>query len=121
AHEQTYSREQRALVLEKFLAEKAVNSEHTAARYRRDLTVFFDWVDEHGYDVALMMPWQMSEYAKDLKDGRLGDLKAATRAGRINAVSAFYRFLQRQDPTGRRINPAEHTPRPKVLAKSKTR
>lgn len=107
--------------LEKFLREKGARSVHTAARYRRDLTVFFEWVDGKGYDVATLLPWQMGEYAADLKDGALGELKASTRAGRINAVSAFYRFLQQQARDVVPQNPAAATPRPEVSRRSKTR
>lgn len=115
------SHEQRAEILEKFLREKGIRSAHTAARYRRDLAVFFGWVDAGGRDAFALMPWEMSEYAADLKDGKLGELKSSTRAGRINAVSAFYRFVQQQDRNGTFRNPAEHTPRPEVKRKSKTR
>jgi site-specific recombinase XerD len=122
ARQSTLTREQRAEILEEFIGEKGIRSEHTAARYRRDLTVFFAWADSMGHDVFAMLPWQMSRYAKDMKDGKLGELKASTRAGRINAVSAFYRFLQQQhDHMGTMRNPAEHTPRPEVKRKSKTR
>ncbi|MEU7817039.1 tyrosine-type recombinase/integrase [Pseudonocardia sp. NPDC049154] len=107
--------------LEKFLREKGARSRHTPARYRRDLSVFFEWVDRKGYDVATLMPWQMGEYAADLKDGHLGELKASTRAGRINAVSSFYRFLQQQAREVIPQNPAERTPRPEVGKRSVTR
>lgn len=107
--------------LEKFLREKGARSLHTAGRYRRDLTVFFEWVDSKGYAVETLLPWQMSEYAADLRDGALGELKASTRAGRINAVSAFYRFLQQQARDVIPQNPAAATPRPEVSRRSKTR
>lgn len=112
----------RSEVLEKFLREKGARSAHTAGRYRRDLTVFFEWVDGKGYDVASLLPWQMGEYAADLKDGLVGgELKASTRAGRINAVSSFYRFLQQQARGVIPQNPAAATPRPEVGKRSKTR
>jgi len=106
---------------ERFLREKGARSQHTADRYRRDLTVFFGWVDSRGYDVATLLPWQMGEYAADLRDGALGELRASTRAGRINAVSAFYRFLQQQARDVIPQNPAAATPRPEVSRRSKTR
>jgi site-specific recombinase XerD len=115
------TREERDDILGKFLREKGARSAHTAIRYRRDVECFFGWADARGYDVFAMLPWQVGEYAADLKDKKLGDLKASTRAGRINAVSAFYRYLQQQDRTGALRNPAEHAPRPEVSRKSKTR
>lgn len=107
--------------LEKFLREKGARSLHTAGRYRRDLTVFFGWVDARGYDVGNLLPWQMGEYAADLRDGALGELRASTRAGRINAVSSFYRWLQQQARDVIPQNPAAATPRPEVSKRSKTR
>jgi len=107
--------------LEKFLREKGARSLHTAGRYRRDLTVFFEWVDARGYAVENLLPWQMGEYAADLRDGVMGELKASTRAGRINAVSAFYRFLQQQARDVIPQNPAAATPRPEVSRRSRTR
>ena len=114
------SPEARADAVEKWLREKGARSAHTAARYRRDITVFFEWADSKGYDVGAMLPWQISEYAADLKDGWNGELKASTRAGRINAVSSFYRFLAQQ-ARGFLPNPAQHAPRPQVSQRSHTR
>lgn len=115
------TREQRGEILRLFLIEKGVRSEHTAARYRRDLTCFFDWADAGALDVFALLPLQLSQYAADLKAGVMGELRASTRAGRVNAVSAFYRFVQQQDPHGTARNPAQHTPRPEVSRKSRTR
>lgn len=114
------SPDDRADALEKFLREKGARSEHTAARYRRDIECFFDWADAKRYDVAAMLPWQISEYAADLKDGWAGELRASTRAGRVNAVSSWYRFLAQQSRTFL-PNPAQYAPRPMVSQRSKTR
>ena len=113
------SPEQRAAILGKFLQEKGARSAHTAARYRRDLTAFFEWVDGKGFDVFDLRPWQMSEWAAEMKAADV--LKASTRAGRINAVSSFYRFCQAQARDVVPQNPAEHTPRPEVSRRSRTR
>lgn len=115
------TREQRDEIIGKFLREKGTRSTHTAARYRRDLACFTDWADSRGYDVFALLPWHLGEYAADLKDGTAGELKASTRAGRINAVSAFYRYLQQQ--SGERVlpNPAAHVARPAVSTRSHTR
>lgn len=110
----------RDAAVEKWLREKGARSKHTAARYRRDITVFFGWCDAKGYDVGALLPWQVSEYAADLADGWAGELRASTRAGRINAVSSFYRFLAQQSPTFL-PNPAQHAPRPQVSQRSHTR
>lgn len=115
------TQEQRAGVAEKWLRAKGTRSEHTAARYRRDITVFFRWADEHRYDVFALLPWHLSDYAADLKDGWAGDLKASTRAGRINAVSSFFRFVQQNVGNAYLPNPAQHAPRPEVDRESVTR
>lgn len=115
------TREQRDEIAEKWLREKGVRSRHTAGRYRRDITVFFRWADERGLDVFALLPWHIGDYAADLKDGWAGELKASTRAGRINAVSSFYRFVQRNVGGGYLPNPAEHAPRPEVSRRSRTR
>ncbi|MGD9530402.1 MAG: tyrosine-type recombinase/integrase, partial [Pseudonocardia sp.] len=98
-----------------------MRSPHTATRYRRDLACFVQWVDERGLDTFALLPWQLAEYAAALRDGWAGELKASTRAGRINAVSSFYRFVQRNAEGYGVRNPAEHTPRPEVSRRSKTR
>lgn len=110
----------RAEAAEKWLREKGARSAHTAARYRRDISVFFEWADAKGYDVGALLPWHIGEYAADLKDGWNGELRASTRAGRINAVSSFYRFVAQQT-RGFAHNPAQHAPRPKVSQRSQTR
>lgn len=115
------TREQRDEIAERWLREKGARSQHTAARYRRDITTFFRWADEHGHDVFAMLPWHLGQYAADLKDGWAGELKASTRAGRINAVSAFYRFVQQNVENAYIRNPAEHVRRPEVDRESKTR
>lgn len=114
------TREQRDEIAAKWIREKGIRSEHTAARYARDIAVFFRWADERNLDVFALLPWQVAEYAADLKDGWNGDLKASTRAGRINAVSSFYRFVQ-QNAGVSVSNPAQATPRPEVSRRSKTR
>lgn len=111
----------RDMAIRKFVEEKSIRSAHTGQRYRRDLDSFTGWLDSRGYDIAAVLPWQMSEYAAELKSGALGELKASTRAGRINAVSSFYRYLQRQATDVVPRNPAEHTPRPEVSRRSRTR
>lgn len=116
----------RAEATERWLREKGTRSPHTAARYRRDIEAFFAWCDAKGYDIAAMLPMHISEYAADLADGydgersRDGVLSASTRAGRINAVSSFYRFLAQQSPAFV-PNPAQHAPRPRVSQRSRTR
>lgn len=112
---------QRADIAEKWLTEARVGSVHTEARYRRDIACFFQWADHCGYDVFALLPWQMSEYADALKRGEYGDLKASTRAGRINAVSAFYRFVARQARGFVLPNPAAYVKRPRAERRSPTR
>lgn len=112
----------------KWVAEHGASSAHTANRYRRDITVFFGWADTNGYDVFNMLPWHIGEYAAWLKNHDHGGrykgsttLSAQTRAGRLSAVSSFYRFIQRNVTTTPILNPAEHIRRPAVSRESKTR
>lgn len=114
-------REQRDRIAEQWLRERGASSEHTAARYRRDIAVFFGWADGEGHDVFAMLPWHLGEYAAFLKDGGAGELSASTRAGRLNAVSSFYRFVQENVRDRAVANPAEHVRRPKVDRESRTR
>lgn len=103
----------RGEAVEAWLRECAASSVHTAARYRRDIAVFFAWVDQEGLDVATLLPWNIGEYKAWLADGGAGELKASTQAGRLNAVSAFYRYLQQNSRGTPPPNPAEHVKRPK--------
>lgn len=104
------------------------DSPHTAARYRRDITSFFAWADGAGYDVFQMIPWHVQKFRAHLaepdrveryrKKTKLAD---STIAGRIAAVSSFYRYAQEQ--AGRQgfvPNPAEAVRRPKVSKESQT-
>lgn len=114
----TYTREQRQKIVDEFIAEKSLRSEHTGNRYRRDMTAWLEWLDANGHDMFTLMPWQMNDYARGLK---AAGLSASTRSGRINAVSSFYGFLQQQARETVPQNPAKHTPRPEVSKRSKTR
>jgi site-specific recombinase XerD len=107
------SRDQRDEIAERWLREKGTGSAHTADRYRRDIGSFFRWADEHGHDVFAMLPWHVGAYMADLKDGWAGELRASTRAGRLAAVSSFYRFVQQNVPGSFLPNPAQHVARPK--------
>lgn len=115
------TREQRDDIAERWLNEKGTASVHTEARYRRDISVFFAWADERGYDVFALLPMHIGEYAADLKRGYVGELKASTRAGRINAVSSFFRFVQENVGHEYVRNPAQHARRPVVDRESRTR
>lgn len=114
------SRDQRDEIAERWLREKGTASVHTADRYRRDITSFFRWADEHGHDVFAMLPWHVGAYMADLKDGWAGELRASTRAGRLAAVSSFYRFVQQNVPGSFLPNPAQHVARPKFDSSEST-
>lgn len=123
-----FSSGQRDEIAEKWIREHGASSQHTAARYRRDITVFFDWADAQGYDVFAMLPWHIGEYATWLAEGDHAGryrgstrLSPQTRSGRIAAVSSFYRFVQQNVTTMFVPNPAEHVKRPRVARESKTR
>ena len=108
-------------IAEKWLRERGASSKHTADRYRRDIRVFFDWADDNGHDVFAMLPWHIGDYAAFLAEGGAGELKASTRAGRLNAVSAFFRFVQQNVRDRVLPNPAQHVKRPVVRRESTTR
>lgn len=104
------------------------DSPNTAERYRRDITQFFAWADANGYDVFQMIPWHIQQFRAWLgqpdrvqRYTRKTKLSDATIAGRVAAVSSFYRYAQEQ--AGRRgfvPNPAEGVRRPKVSKESQT-
>lgn len=104
------------------------DSPHTTDRYRRDITTFFAWADTNGFDVFQMIPWHVQQYRAWLAEPdrvsrykRKTKLSDSTIAGRIAAVSSFYRYAQEQ--AGRRgfvPNPAENIRRPKQSKESQT-
>lgn len=101
---------------------------NTAARYRRDITQFFEWADAQGFDVFAMIPWHIQKYRAWLGEpDRVTRYKTKTKlsdstiAGRLAAVSSFYRYAQEQ--AGRQgfiPNPAEGIKRPKGAKESQT-
>jgi integrase/recombinase XerD len=101
---------------------------NTAERYRRDIALFFTWADTNGHDVFNMIPWHIQRYRAWLalpdrvtRYTRKTKLSDSTIAGRIAAVSSFYRYAQEQ--AGRRgfvPNPAEGVRRPKPSTESQT-
>lgn len=121
------------------------DSPHTAERYARDVPgwtyrhsrvqpaddrlpgSFFRWADEHGYDVFQMLPWHIEQYRRYLQTaehvGRYTHqrrLSESTIAGKIAAVSSFYRYCQRQSRHQVIPNPTVGAKRPKVSTVSKT-
>lgn len=121
------------------------DSPHTAERYARDVPgwgwkggrvdlaadrapgSFFRWADEAGYDVFTMLPWHIEQYRRHLQTaehvGRYTGsrkLSDSTVAGKIAAVSSFYRYCQRQSRHRVIPNPTIGAKRPKVSTQSKT-
>lgn len=101
---------------------------NTAERYRRDIGQFFEWADANGYDVFQMIPWHIQRFRAWLgepdrvtryhKKTKLSD---STIAGRIAAVSSYYRYCQEQaGRAGFVPNPAEGIRRPKPPKESQT-
>lgn len=129
ARQGSVSRAARDEIAEKWLRSYRRRSEHTVSRYRRDITVFFEWTDREGYDVFAMLPWHVGEYADwlatgDHSGGRYRGstrLSPQTQSGRIAAVSSFFRFVQQNVQDRYLPNPAEHVERPRLDRESKTR
>lgn len=122
------------------------DSPNTAERYARDVPgwtykngrvvraeprapgSFFRWADDHGYDVFNMLPWHIDQYVRYLKTpGHAGrytrsqKLSNATVAGKVAAVSSFYKYAARQSRDRVIPNPAAARQRTKVSATSTTR
>jgi len=103
------------------------DSPHTAARYRRDIAVFFQWADDNGYDIFKMIPWHIDQYRRWLQTAehvgryrRKLKLSRQTIAGRISAVSSFYRYCRANSPRLVSVNPAQDVSRPRVARESQT-
>lgn len=129
-----------------WLNSHANDSRHTRDRYRRDVTgwkaeadgtpipgevhpgpSFFYWLDAQGFDTFAIPPLVIDRYRTWLQgDEHAGRYAGQTRlapstvAGKLNALSSFYHYCQRNDPNTCRWNPAEHTKRPKVGRRSRT-
>lgn len=104
------------------------DSPNTARRYERDIKQFFAWADASGYDVFTMIPWHIQQYRRWLGEPdrveryrKKTQLSDSTIAGRLAAISSFYRYCQEQ--AGRQgfvPNPARNIRRPKPSKESLT-
>lgn len=88
-------------------------SDNTRDAYRRDIGFWFDWTDGEGIDPTTAMRADVDQYARSL-DAETPALSPATKARRISAVSAFYRYWLFEGIITH--NPAAHVRRPKVSA-----
>lgn len=121
------------------------DSPNTAARYARDVPgwswrdgqpvpadarmpgSFFGWADDRGFDVFVMLPWHVEQYIRYLRTAehlgrytRSRRLSDSTIAGKVAAVSSFYKYAARQSRDRVIPNPTLGTRRPKVTAESAT-
>lgn len=86
-------------------------SPNTQDAYRRDAGYWFSWCDTNGIDPAAARRSNVDDYARYL-DSETPPLSPATKARRIAAVSAFYRYWLYEGVVP--ANPAAHVRRPKV-------
>ena len=121
------------------------DSPNTAARYARDVPgwsfkdgrivdrgerapgSFFRWADEQGYDAFVMLPWHIEQYIRYLSTAehlgrytRKQRLSKSTIAGKVAAVSSFYKYAARQSRDRPVPNPTLGTKRPKPSTESQT-
>lgn len=121
-------------------------SPNTAERYARDVPgwtfkggiivkadprapgSFFGWADQNGYDVAAMLPWHIEQYIRYLTTAehlgrytRTQRLSKSTIAGKVAAVSSFYKYAARQSRDRIIHNPVTAARRPKPSSESTTR
>lgn len=86
-------------------------SPNTQDAYRRDAGYWFSWCDLNEVDPAAARRSSVDDYARYL-DSEIPHLSPATKARRIAAVSAFYRYWLFEGIVP--ANPAAHVRRPKV-------
>lgn len=86
-------------------------SANTQEAYRRDIGYWFGWCDEYGVDPTSAARADVDRYARSL-DAEMPALSPATKARRISAVSAFYRYWLFEGVITH--NPAAHVRRAKV-------
>jgi integrase/recombinase XerD len=122
------------------------DSPNTAERYARDVPgwtfksgaivradprapgSFFGWADDNGYDVAAVLPWHVEQYIRYLSTAehlgrytRTRRLSKSTIAGKVAAVSSFYKYAARQSRDRIIHNPVTAARRPKPSPESSTR
>jgi integrase/recombinase XerD len=69
-------------------------SANTVAAYRRDLTVYGEWLDERGVsEVRAVTPAMLSEFAVHLGTREESPLTASSLARMLSTVRGFHRFL----------------------------
>lgn len=121
------------------------DSPHTAERYARDVPgwrwadgrviptdapapgAFFPWLDANGYDAFRLLPWHIEQYRRYLQTAehvgryvhqrRLSD---STIAGKIAAVSSYYKYAARQSREMPIPNPTVGAKRPAAPRQSQT-
>ena len=99
------------LVAGAFLA--SLRSDNTRNSYRRDITAFFNWLEE-----VQLEPWAVQRRHIDAWVLTLDGLSPATIARRLASVSGFYNYAI--DESVIATNPAERVKRPKVSQESGT-
>lgn len=86
-------------------------STNTQDAYRRDIGYWFGWCDDNDIDPAEAMRADVDQYARSL-DVETPNPSPATKARRLSAVSAFYRYWLYEGFIAH--NPVAHVRRPKV-------
>jgi integrase/recombinase XerD len=103
--------------LEMMAAERGASA-NTLAAYRRDLTHFEDYLDQHGIPLAGVRPRHVGNYLKAIATEGLA---ATSRARRLSSIRQLYRFLVAEgaideDPATGFAGPRRERPLPKVLS-----
>lgn len=86
-------------------------SENTQAAYRRDIGYWFRWCDDYGVNPGTATRADVDLYARSL-EAEIPAPSPATRARRLSAISAFYRYWLYGGAVA--SNPVAHVRRPKV-------
>lgn len=103
-------------------------SAHTVEAYDRDLSTYFSWCDDNGFDVFTIFPSDVEEYVEWLltADNR-GRYKSkakprakSTVARMVTAVSSFYTYGGKHTH-GKVTNPVDLIERPRVDNETTTR
>ena len=79
-------------VLAAYIIQKDVGSKETSRTYRKELELFFRWVEASGRDISSLTGVDIIEYKQYLEDERF--LTSQTIAGYMSALRGFYAWAE---------------------------
>lgn len=105
-------------LINRFISETQNLMDSTIESYRKSLWVYFNWIEENGYDLKTVTLSELNKYKKHLENSdskkREGKLSGYTVSAYIVAVKEFYGWA---NGVGLMFNPARNLKAPKREAK----